>query len=187
MELPLDGSDEDLLRRIRGGESAAFGLLVNRYGDNLYRLAVSLVGSTADAEDVVQETFMGAMGRLSAFEGRSSLKTWLTRICVNQASKLRRSRHVRRAATIESSGEDAMRDDALETPEATSRVATRIDVMEMLQELSREHRRVLVLRELQGLSYDEIASVLNVPRGTVESRLHRARQELKRLYDGYMS
>jgi RNA polymerase sigma-70 factor (ECF subfamily) len=60
-------------------------------------------------------------------------------------------------------------------------------VMEMLQELSREHRRVLVLRELQGLSYDEIAGVLNVPRGTVESRLHRARQELKRLYDGYMS
>jgi RNA polymerase sigma-70 factor (ECF subfamily) len=187
MELPLDGSDEDLLRRIRGGESAAFGLLVNRYGDNLYRLAVSLVGSATDAEDVVQETFMGAMGRLSAFEGRSSLKTWLTRICVNQASKLRRSRHVRRATTIESSGEDAIRDSALESPEGTGRVATRIDVMEMLQELSREHRRVLVLRELQGLSYDEIAGVLNVPRGTVESRLHRARQELKRLYDGYMS
>ncbi|HEX4125870.1 MAG TPA: RNA polymerase sigma factor, partial [Tepidisphaeraceae bacterium] len=180
----MDRSDEELLRRIRGGETAAFGLLVSRYGDNLYRLAVSLVGSAADAEDVVQETFIGALGRLGAFEGRSSLKTWLTRICVNQASKLRRSRHVRRATTLESNGEEARHDDALASPAATGQVATRIDVMQMLQQLSREHRRVLVLRELEGLSYDEIAGVLAVPRGTVESRLHRARQELKRLYDG---
>lgn len=181
----LPASDADLLRRVRGGDSDAFRQLVDRHGDALYGLAYSLVGNAADAEDVVQETLLGALRRLDAFEERASLKTWLVRILMNQASKLRRSRRVRRAGPLDAAGESGDRSERLQVPSASAQVDRRADVLTMLGALSPEHREVLVLRELQGFSYDEIAETLHIPRGTVESRLYRARQELKRQFAGF--
>lgn len=186
-------SDAALLAGLRAGDPTAQRVLVDRHARTLYALAYSLVGNAADAEDVVQETFLGAIRRIDAFEGRASLKTWLSRILVNQASKLRRSRAIRRMAPLDvtGAGHDAPNEVA---PPATpdnatpaARVEQRADVNAMLDALSPDHREVIVLRELQGLSYEEIAAALGVPRGTVESRLHRARNELRRRFSEYLS
>jgi RNA polymerase sigma-70 factor (ECF subfamily) len=182
----LQVSDAELVHRIRGGDQAAFRELVNRHGDSLYGLACSVMGNASDAEDVLQETLLGAFRRLAAFEGRSSVKTWLVRILLNHASKFRRSRRIRRTSVLpdEVGPEDGQTPAGPNSPAAI--VEGRIDLDAMLQILSAEHREVIVLRELQQMSYDEIAATLKIPRGTVESRLHRARQELKRRFAGYL-
>jgi RNA polymerase sigma-70 factor, ECF subfamily len=183
----LQVTDTELVRRIRAGDEAAFGELVNRHADGLYRMAYSVMGSAADAEDILQETFLGAFNRLSAFEGRSSVKTWLVRILLNHASKLRRSRRVRKADSLPEQLGPASGDEKYAAASPAAAVQSRVDVQQMLQSLSPEHREVIVLRELQQMSYDEIAEALRIPRGTVESRLHRARHELKRRYEGYLT
>jgi RNA polymerase sigma-70 factor (ECF subfamily) len=191
-DYPLRLEDFQLIQRIRHGEAAAFEDLVDRYGDDLFGLAFSLVGNRADAEDVLQQTLLGAFRRIDSFEGRSSLKTWLVRILVNQASKARRSRRVRRSVPIDSGhggGEGGGEGGGVvvTTEPTTAAVDSRVDLLTMLEELSPDHREILLLRETQQMSYDEIAETLGVPRGTVESRLFRARQELRRKFQGYFS
>jgi RNA polymerase sigma-70 factor (ECF subfamily) len=182
----LQLTDSELVRKIRGGDEAAFRELVSRHADGLYRMAYSVMGSATDAEDVLQETFLGAFNRLSAFEGRSSVKTWLVRILLNHASKFRRSRKVRRTDPLPEQLGPAAGSERYAANSPAAAVQSRIDVQQMLDTLSPEHREVIVLRELQQMSYEEIAETLRVPRGTVESRLHRARQELKRRFGGYL-
>jgi RNA polymerase sigma-70 factor (ECF subfamily) len=176
------GDDDDLLRRARRGDGAALGRLVDRHAPRLYGLAVSLLGRrrAADAEDVVQETLLGALRRVGAFQGRASVRTWLTRILVNQVSKFRRSRRVRVAESLDHA------DCADARPGPATAAERRLDLMTMLDVLSDDHRQVIVLREQEGMSYQEIASALGVPRGTVESRLFRARQELKARFGEYL-
>jgi RNA polymerase sigma-70 factor (ECF subfamily) len=171
----------------RGGEEAAFHELVSRYANDMFRLAFSLVGNAADAEDVVQETFWGVFRGLEAFEERSSVKTWLTRIVVRQAARSRKNRSLRKALSLDrisaTSGGTRPAPEPTATPAALD---TRIDVLAMLDTLSVEHRQIIVLREMQGMSYDEIAESLDVPRGTVESRLFRARQVLRDRLKDYL-
>jgi RNA polymerase sigma-70 factor (ECF subfamily) len=182
---PADASNQpddlDLLRRAAAGDGKAFHVLVDRHVQRLYRLATSLVGNASDAEDVLQEALAGAYRGLGRFEGRSSVKTWLTRILVTQAAKWRRDRRrlgevIPQAAPHE---EPTIRS-------ASEGVDHRVDLQAALQKLSPEHREVLTLREFDGLAYEEIAEVLGVPRGTVESRLHRARAELKEKLKAYL-
>jgi len=174
-------TDDELLRRARRGDGAALRRIVDGHAPRLYALALSLLGrgAVADAEDMVQETFVGAAQRLGEFEGRASLKTWLSRILVNRVSKLRRSQKLRRTTPL-----DAGHADGKDGAAAAER---RLDVLAMLDTLSADHREVLVLRELGGMSYREIADALGVPCGTVESRLSRARLELKERFVGYTS
>jgi RNA polymerase sigma-70 factor (ECF subfamily) len=172
-----EADDSELLQRAAVGDSAAFHKLIDRHSGRLFRLATQMVGSSADAEDVLQETFVGAFRGLKGFESRSSVKTWLTRILLTQCARWRRERHRTKAQPI----------DALEGGAAilaggadqAQSVSHRLDLHAALGQLSPEHREVLMLREFESLSYDEIAAVLGVPRGTVESRLHRARGELR--------
>jgi RNA polymerase sigma-70 factor, ECF subfamily len=174
--------DADLARRAAAGDGRAFHQLVDRHGQRMYRMAVSLVGSPSDAEDVLQEAFAGAFRNLRTFEGRSSFKTWITRILITQAAKWRRDRRRGPMKAIESIPEPAA--GRQDPGDAAGR---KMDVHAALKLLSDEHREVLVLREFDGLAYDEIAEVLGVPRGTVESRLHRARNELKEKLKGYLT
>ncbi|HEX4053978.1 MAG TPA: sigma-70 family RNA polymerase sigma factor [Tepidisphaeraceae bacterium] len=167
-----EADDIELLRR-SGGDPKAFHALVDRHAQRLYRLAVCLVGNAADAEDVLQETFIGAFRGLGSFEGRSSVKTWLTRILVTQAARWRRDR--RRSEPMDESVAAVAA-----SPDAT------MDVQAAMQRLSAEHRQVLALREFERMSYEEMAEVLGVPRGTVESRLHRARSELREKLKSYL-
>ncbi|HUS46692.1 MAG TPA: sigma-70 family RNA polymerase sigma factor [Phycisphaerae bacterium] len=187
--MPEDGSsrgasDAELVRRARRGDDAAFHVLVDRHGGRLYALGLRLAGNAVDAEDVVQDTFVGAFRGLRGFRGHASVKTWLTRILMNRVARLHRSRRRRRAElvglVIEGMGEAA---GGAATAEV--RADIRMDVAAVLAGLAEDYRTVIVLRELQHMSYNEIADVLCVPRGTVESRLFRARQKLRELLGDY--
>ncbi len=193
-EASFSVTDSDLVERIRRGDEAAFQEMVGRYSGELFGLAFSLLGNAADAEDVVQQSFLGAFQRINSFENRSSLKTWLVSIVVNQSSKARRSKRVRRAVSLDGGGDatsgEAARangDDAgaLGVRPPSAAVDSRADVATMLETLSPEFRDVIVLRELQRMTYDEIAESLRIPRGTVESRLFRARRDLRKKFAGY--
>jgi len=166
----LCASDFELLQRARQGDTAAFHELVDRHAEGLYRLACALTGQSAEAEDVMQETLLGAFQRMGSFRGRSSVKTWLVSILNRQAARRHRTRLRRPAVRLETLSREPAEQRSLDA---------RLDVTEALGRLSPEHRQVLVLREMEGMTYAEIAEVLGVPLGTVESRLFRARQELK--------
>ena len=181
---PLKGGpvldDAQLVKRAAGSDLDAMRVLVDRHGNRLYALAYALLGNHADSEDVVQEMFIGAFERIGQFEGRSSVKTWLTRILVNQVARHQRREHRRRSM--------ALPPDAILDPSAVTNVAdTRMDVPTMLETLSPEHRHVIVLREIEGMNYQEIADTLNIPRGTVESRLFRAREALRKTFTEYLT
>jgi RNA polymerase sigma-70 factor (ECF subfamily) len=189
--LPV-ATDLELVRRARRGDAAAFHDIVDRYAQRLFGLAYSLLGSAADAEDAVQETLAGAYRGLARFEERAALWTWLARILVRQAAKQRRGSRGRKLLSLDSGAaqeEQPIVGDArlhALSPAAIG-VDVRLDLAEAIKTLSEDHREVIVLREIEQMSYDEIAQVLAVPRGTVESRLHRARAELKVKLAAYFS
>lgn len=165
-------TDSELVHRARKGEHDAFHLLVDRHSGALYALAVSLVGNAADAEDVVQEALTAAFSGLKQFEERSSVRTWLTQILMRQA--WRHYRQKRRAMLVRP-------ESRAHSPSQQRLADVRMDVTDAILKLEPEFREVIVLRELEAMSYDQIAAVLDVPKGTVESRLHRARRALQEL------
>jgi RNA polymerase sigma-70 factor, ECF subfamily len=175
---PSDEQDRQWIVRAARGDSAAFHRLVDAHADRLFRVANSLVGNVSDAEDVLQETFAGAFKGLRGFAGRSTVKTWLTRILVLQVAAWRRKR--RKTLPLEGAPERA-------SGGGQAGVDARMDFQAAMEKLSPEHREVIVLRELEQMSYEEIAQALEVPRGTVESRLHRARAELALRLKSYLS
>ncbi len=171
--------DESLLERARQGDSGAFTTLVERHQDELYTMALRLLGAPADAADVVQETFLRAYMRLPELRA-VSVRGWLFRVAVNASRDVQR-RAVRRPA-------DPLEDrdgKVLELPshdvgpeaaaEARERAAA---IREALLGLPADYRVAVVLRDVNDLSYEEIAEVLRVPLGTVKSRLSRARSML---------
>ncbi len=176
--------DIELVRKIGRGDREAFRVLVNREGRYLYGIAYALVGNAADAEDMVQETFAGMLS--SRFRGESSLRTWLVRILVRRVGMLRRSRHgMRREGRLEVQTADGSGTRWM-TPSGSAGTEAKLDLATMLESLSPEHRAVMILRELHGLTYEEMAAALGLPRGTVESRLHRARAELRKRFKDYL-
>jgi RNA polymerase sigma-70 factor (ECF subfamily) len=182
----LEANDLELLRAAGGGDDGAFHVLVDRHAAALFRVAISMSRNRADAEDLMQETMVGAYRGLKNFAGRSSVKTWLLQIMTRQAAKAwHKSRHRRSTLSLHSqTGEQRTRDDAALATRANSiAVEQRMDVMQVLDSMSPPHREVLVLREIRGLSYEEMAQALGVPRGTVESRLSRARAEFREKFD----
>lgn len=170
--------DDELAAQAAAGNVDAFGSLFTRYARDVYRLALSLGHRRSDAEDLMQDTFVAALEGVGRFEGRSSVRTWLGAILIRQASRHRRYHRLRATEAL---------DETAATVGTGLRDERRLDVHAMLDSLSAEHRTVLVLRELQGMSYDEIAEALSIPRGTVESRLFRARNMLRERYQEYQT
>jgi RNA polymerase sigma-70 factor (ECF subfamily) len=177
----LSEPDAVLVEQAMRGDTRAFATLADRHAAGLFRLALGLVGNRADAEDVVQETFLGAYRGLRGFEGRASFRTWLGQVLVRQAAALRRSRQTRWKFT--GGAYPAAQAPATQNP--AGQVDRGQDVMAAVAQLSPEHREVVVLRELEQMSYQQIADTLGLPRGTVESRLHRARAQLRTLLGAY--
>jgi RNA polymerase sigma-70 factor (ECF subfamily) len=169
-----DRSDVEALALAGRGDEQAFATLVHRHGAYLYGVARSLVRDSHEAEDVVQETFAAILSQ--RYRGEAAVRTWLVSIAVRQAALLRRKRRT----WLRLWHSDAAAEAAIPaTASEQAAVDARHDLTVMLARLSPEHREVIVLRELEGMSYDQIAQVLELPRGTVESRLHRARQQLR--------
>jgi RNA polymerase sigma-70 factor, ECF subfamily len=184
----LQRSDLELVRAAGDGDSGAFHELVDRHSDGLFRAALSMTPSRADAEDLLQETLLGAYRGLAAFGAKAAVKTWLNSILIRQAAKgWRRGKKHRQVMSIQPSEQQQPIDDpALHVRAAADRTDQRMDLMAVLKTMPTEHQEVVVLREIQGLSYEEIAAALGVPRGTVDSRLHRARLELRKKLADYV-
>jgi RNA polymerase sigma-70 factor (ECF subfamily) len=178
-------TDRELVKIARRGDQGAFHTLVDRHGPQLFGLAMSLLGNQADAEDVLQETFAGAFRGLRAFREQSSVKTWLTQILVRQAARHYRTERQHTVLRLDGGAEEPAQRPGAQSGE--NRADIRMDMSGAMQALALEHREVIALRELQGMSYDEIAEALGVPRGTVESRLFRARRMLQGLLKEYLT
>lgn len=165
-----DEADAALLARCRAGEREAFGILLHRYRDRIVSLAFHLLRHRDDAEDVAQETFTQAFTSIHTFRNESQLFTWLYRITVNLC--LHRQRRAKIWETYDET-HDAQRTDVEE--QATARLV----LAQVLDSLSEPLRVALILHEAHDLSYDEIAAVLNIPVGTVASRINAARQKFR--------
>ena len=190
-----DGSDgldpdEELVRRFQTGDRAAFSDLVRRYQDRVYTLSLRWMGEQEIAEEVAQDVFVALYRSLDGFRGEARLSTWIFRVTVNHCKNrrlYRRRRHMDQHEPLKGTrpeDEGPGRQIADEGPGTDQRVhrseAERI-LQEALERLDESHRTILVLRDVEDLPYEEIAQILDLPRGTVKSRLHRARAELARV------
>jgi RNA polymerase sigma-70 factor (ECF subfamily) len=169
--------DHCLIDACRAGKTEAFGVLVNRYQDRLYPTVFRLTGCAEDALDLLQEAFLRAYEKLERFHGESSFYTWVYRITINLAlSDRRKRRHATRVALPLDPPDARVEDD----PAAPLERAERDErIQEALDALAPDHRAVVVMKEFDGLRYEEIGAMLGIPVGTVRSRLHRARCELR--------
>lgn len=175
-------NDDLLIDEALAGQSAAFGQLVERYQDRLYNTMVHVVGCHEAARDVVQDAFVQAFVKLDTFQRHSAFYTWLYRIAFNMAVSHRRRQKPRVSLeqTREMTGHEPVDDN--HSPEDPVQRQERAEMVHAaLANLTEEHREVLVLREMEGCDYERIAEILDVPIGTVRSRLFRARMQLRDL------
>jgi RNA polymerase sigma-70 factor (ECF subfamily) len=178
-EVSVKGSepieDLELIRRSQSGDTEAYDQLVSKYRAKIFTMVRGMVRNEHDASDLVQEGWLKAWQSIHQFKGRSSFYTWLYRITMNVTiESLRRKRQREEIELI-----DAIAS-FLPSPRANDR---RTEIQEKVEsalaKLSPEHRAVVVLKELEGLQYREIAEVLNIPVGTVMSRLFYAKKQLQ--------
>lgn len=183
----IANDDRKLIAECLKGRTAAYGELVRRYQDRLFNTVVRLVDNSEDAQDVVQEAFLSAYQSLESFKGDSKFFTWLYRIAMNAAISLKRKRRV--VLSIESGSKtdlmiDPPDDSAYSQPsDALERLEEETQLQTALQRLSPDHRAVLLLKDIEGQKYEVIAEIMQIPIGTVRSRLHRARLELRQLME----
>ena len=181
----MNADDRRLITECLQGRKAAFGDLVRRYQDRLYNAIYRLVDNAEDAADVVQDAFLNAYQSLNSFKGDSEFFTWLYRIAFNTAISLKRKRRVVLRFDAGPNGEmvgDPIDESELTRPgSALERSEEEAKLQAALNRLSPEHRTVLILKDIEGQKYEEIAEILDVPIGTIRSRLHRARLELREL------
>jgi RNA polymerase sigma-70 factor (ECF subfamily) len=179
------GDAPRFLDRLRAGDAPAFEELVMTYQHRVFGVALRMLGNRAEAEDVAQEAFVRAHRALGAFRGDAKLSTWLyaitSRLCLNRlASGERRMARQGEDALLRLSDAGPRPDAALERRELETALGRAI------AELPEDRRIVVVLRDIEGLSYEEIAQVLELELGTVRSRLHRARAELKEKLERFL-
>jgi RNA polymerase sigma-70 factor (ECF subfamily) len=178
--------DQQLVERAQRGDKRAFDLLVVKYQRKLARLLSQFIHDAAEVEDVTQETFIKAYRSLSSFRGDSAFYTWLYRIGINAAKNFLVAQKRRASTTtngfdieVAENFEEGSQLRELNTPEnelMSKQIAQ--TVHQALQALPEELRSAITLREIEGLSYEEIASIMSCPTGTVRSRIFRAREAI---------
>jgi RNA polymerase sigma-70 factor (ECF subfamily) len=175
--------DEEVVRRVLGGETALYEIIMRRYNQRLYRAARAILRDEAEAEDVLQDTYVRAYQHLGQFAGKAKFSTWLTRIAVHEA--LARSTKRRRMEEIDAQDRDGMGAIMLEskTPDPELQMA-RSEVSKLLEQailaLPDNYRAVLMLRDVEEMSTAEAAIALDMTEENVKVRLHRARALLRK-------
>ncbi len=175
-----------LVERVQNGDVAAYDILVHRYRERLYSVVYNLTSNREDAADLTQEAFIKAFQSINRFRGNSSFYTWIYRIAVNNTlSHLKKYRN-RKYLSFDNLDNEASQSDIFEavaaktkTEKATLMKELHEKLNEALQKLSLKHRSVVVLFEIEGMSHEQIAEILKCSVGTVRSRLHYAKQQLK--------
>jgi len=174
-KIGMSSKERELVARIKEGDMDAFRELVEMHRDRIYAFVFYMTGDRSDADDITQETFIKAYKGLSRFRGDSSVYTWLHRIamnlCIDRVRKLKKRREVPLSEIIPSHVEEPFRE--------AERSELRRIIEVALSGIPEKQRVILIMYEIQGFSYEEIASILGCPIGTVRSRLHKARNGLR--------
>ncbi len=182
-------TDQQLVSRVKSGETEAFALLVRKYQNKAFGVVSRLISDPAAAEDVVQESFLRAYRSLDRFRGDSAFYTWLYRIAVNTAKNhlMARGRRPPSADIDASDAEQMSQSEVMRefgTPEEVAQSKELGEkVMQVIEGLSPDLKQALILREIDGLTYEEIARIMECPIGTVRSRIFRARSAIHNALD----
>jgi len=190
--------DHDLVQRVQAGDTAAFRALFDKYHRRAFAVAMGVVKNEDDALDAVQEAFVKVHKNIHKFQGSSSFYTWLYRIVMNVSID-----HIRRTSRRKNLDfderalheESEVAGDGALVPSVTNanpgKAALRRElgsaIQAALQELPEHHRAVIILREIEGMSYEQMAETLDVPKGTVMSRLFHARKKMQASLGPYLS
>lgn len=176
-------SEHDLIDACLGGQVDAFGDLIQPYQDRLFNTLYRLLGSQEDAAEILQEALIRAFRALKTYQGGSSIYTWLYRISVNVALSSKRKQRLRSLGgqtSLDSAPCDVPDRDEENRPGRSLELKERQElVQKALAEVGETYRVVLILKDIEGLRYEEIGDILDIPVGTVRSRLHRARAEMR--------
>ncbi|HKF21700.1 MAG TPA: RNA polymerase sigma factor [Candidatus Angelobacter sp.] len=180
-------ADEEVVQTVLAGDTAMFEILMRRHNQRLYRVARAILRDDAEAEDLIQDTYVRAYQHLNQFEGRAKFSTWLTRIAVNEAlaRKHRLSLHKELDPMSEQQGEKMDRfASTAPSPEQQASSSETLRILERaVAALPEIYRTVFVLRDVEDMDTGETATVLNISEENVKTRLHRARALLrKKLY-----
>jgi len=187
LAMAIGASDTELVRRFKEGDRLAYEEIVRRYQHRVYGLALRWMSDPAIAEEVAQDVFIALFRALGGFRGDAKLSTWIYRVVVNHCKNRRLYRKRRKMDRHEAL--DGKRDDddgpARQLPHdgplpdaGVHQTEAEVLVREGLAQLDQIQRQVIVLRDIEDLSYEEIGEIMDIPRGTVKSRLHRARAQL---------
>lgn len=182
-------SDAELVRRFKEGDRHAYTEIVRRYQHRVFTQCLRWMGDERIAEEVAQDVFLALFRALQNFRGDSQLSTWIYRVVVNHCKNRRLYRKRRaedRHEPLEGTGGDDEPERQIAADQPDTDALTRKDeaealLREGLEKLDEDQRAIIVMRDIDDMAYEEIAEILSVPRGTVKSKLHRARAELARI------
>lgn len=179
----MTNSEPALIRECLAGRIDAFGELIRPYQDRLFNALTRFLGNRDDAAELMQESLLRAYKGLASYQSNASFYTWLFRVAMNTALSARRRARPKVASTqhlAATTGFDPADDTPQNNPAQGLEAADRRRLVESaLAEVAEPHRAVLILKDIEGLRYEQIAEILDIPLGTVRSRLHRARHELR--------
>lgn len=193
----IRAEESAIVTELKAGSEEAYAWLIGEFHQPIYSLVYRIVTDPADAADTTQEVFLKVFRGMKQFHGESSLKTWIYRIAVHEASNRRRwwFRHKAKETSMDPSPDDAggssgigsMLVDERESPfDMAVHEEVRARVEEELRQVSEPYRTTVILRDLEEMSYEEIAEITDVSLGTVKSRLTRGREALRRRLTGYV-
>lgn len=174
-----ESSDGECVRSVQKGETDAFEVLVTRHQKAIFNLLYRLLGDYDEATEIAQEVFFSAYKSIRQFRREANFSTWLYRIAVNHANTRRKSMSRFRERTIPLEAAAPVADRRPGPDEAAEQREIQQTVQQALNSLEPNDAMIILLRDLQDVPYEEVARVLEIPIGTVKSRLHRARQVLK--------
>jgi RNA polymerase sigma-70 factor, ECF subfamily len=190
---PVRGEEASILAELKSGSEEAYACLIDRFHQPVYGLVYRMLNDPADAADTTQEVFLKVFRGMRQFQGEASLKTWIYRIAIHEASNHRRwwFRHKGRETSMEqdashaSTLKETLADRGCSPFDSVAQEEVRAKVEAELSLVPEPYRSAVILRDIEGFSYEEIAEILEISLGTVKSRLMRGREALKKRLAAY--